>query len=336
VSDTLSEVLRAVRLTGAVFFTVDGSAPWVTETPAAREIAPRIVPGAEHVIDYHVVASGSCWGGIVGEPPIRLEAGDVIVFPQGDTHVMSSAPGMRGQPSVDIYERSGRQLPVAISANGGGRERAQIICGFLACDARPFNPLLATLPRVIHVPRPPEDDGMITQFIRFALAESAARRAGGEAVLAHLSELLFVEVVRRYLATLPLDHRGWLAGLRDEQVGRALAKLHDLPAHPWTLEDLARESALSRSVLAERFTHFVGVPPMQYLAGWRMQLAASLLSGTALGLAEIAERVGYGSEAALSRAFKRLVGVAPVIWRQRREIAPAREPSDASSLAPVA
>jgi AraC-like DNA-binding protein len=316
--DTLSDVLRAVRLSGAVFFTVDGSAPWVTETPAAPEIAPHIMPGAEHVIDYHVLASGSCWGGLIGEPAIRLEAGDVIVFPQGDPHVMSSAPGMRGHPSVDVYRRSGVQLPIAISANGGGREHAQLICGFLACDVRPFNPLLATLPRVIHVPRPPDDDGVITQFIRLALAESAARRAGGEAVLAHLSELLFVEVVRRHLATLPLDHRGWLAGLRDEQVGRALARLHARPAHPWTLDDLARESGVSRSVLAERFNDFVGIPPMQYLAEWRMQLAAGLLSATALGLAEIAARIGYGSEAALSRAFKRLVGVAPAVWRQRR------------------
>lgn len=328
-SDTLSDVLRAVRLSGAVFFTVDGSAPWVTETPAATEIAPHIMPGAEHVIDYHVLAAGSCWGGLIGEPPIRLEAGDVIVFPQGDPHVMSSAPGMRGHPSVDTYRLSGAQLPIAISANGGGRERAQLICGFLACDARPFNPLLATLPRVIHVPRPPDDDGVISQFIRLALIESTARRAGGEAVLAHLSELLFVEVVRRHLATLPLDHRGWLAGLRDEQVGRALAGLHARPAHPWTLDDLARDSGVSRSVLAERFNDFVGVPPMQYLAEWRMQLAASLLSGTALGLAEIAARVGYGSEAALSRAFKRLVGVAPALWRQQRGAPLTSSPSSA-------
>ena len=317
-SDTLSDVLRAVRLTGAVFFTVDATAPWVTETPAGREIAPRIVPGAEHVIDFHVVTSGSCWGGIVGEPAIHLEAGDVIVFPQGDTHVMSSAPGMRGTPDVEVYKRSGTQLPIAISAKGSSSEGAELICGFLGCDARPFNPLLATLPRVIHVRPQAADDGVIAQFIKLALSESVARRAGGECVLARLSELLFVEVVRRYLATLPTEGSGWLAGLRDEYVGRALGKIHDRPAHPWNLEDLAREAGMSRSTLAERFAHFVGVPPMQYLAQWRMQLAATLLSGSAVGLAEVAERVGYGSEAALSRAFKRLVGVAPAHWREGR------------------
>jgi AraC-like DNA-binding protein len=299
-----------------VYFTIDATAPWVTETPAGREIAPLIVPGSEHVIDYHVVTSGSCWGGIVGEPAIHLEAGDVIVFPQGDAHVMSSAPGMRGTPDTEVYRRSDTQLPIAIHQNRGGSERSEVICGFLGCDARPFNPLLATLPRIIHVRRQAADDGVIAQFVRLALAESAARRPGGEVVLAHLSELLFVEVVRRHLSTLQPEYSGWLAGLRDEHVGRALGKIHQRAAHPWSLEKLAREVGVSRSALAERFAHFVGVPPMQYLAQWRMQLAATLLSSTAIGLAEMAERVGYGSEAALSRAFKRWVGVAPALWRQ--------------------
>lgn len=317
-SDTLSDVLRAVRLTGAVFFTVDATAPWVTETPAAREIAGHIVSGAEHVIDYHIVTAGSCWGGIVGQPAIRLEAGDIIVFPQGDAHVMSSAPGMRGAPDVDVYRRNEEQRPHAIEQHGGStQERAEVICGFLGCDARPFNPLLDTLPRTIHVRGATADDnGVIGQFVKLAVSETAAQRAGGECVLARLSELLFVEVVRRHLAALPAGQRGWLAGLRDDQVGRALGRLHDRPAHPWSLEELAKEIGMSRSALAERFTHFVQVPPMQYLAQWRMQLAASLLSGTAVGLAEVAERVGYGSETALSRAFKRWVGVAPARWRQ--------------------
>lgn len=316
-TDTLSEVLRAVRMTGAVFFTVKASAPWVVETPPVREFGPLIMPGAEHVMEYHVIAKGSCWGGIAGEAPVRLGTGDVIVFPQGDAHVMSSAPGMRGNPGEDspLQARESRH-PITIRKDGGGAERADVICGFLGCDARPFNPLLSTLPRRIHLPRGASDDGVLEQLVELALRESTAPRAGGECVLARLSELMFVEVVRRYLATLPPEDVGWLAGLRDDGVGRALGKLHDRPAHGWSLDELAREVGMSRSVLAERFAHFVGVPPMQYLARWRMQLAAALLSSTSLGLAEIAGRVGYGSEAALSRAYKRWVGVAPAEWRR--------------------
>lgn len=321
--DTLSEVLRAVRLTGAVFFAVDASAPWVAETPPGSELRPHIMPGVEHVIEYHVVTSGSCWGGLIDEAPIRLEAGDVIVFPQGDAHVMSSAPGMLEAPDEESLARAQtNRLPISVRIDGGGAQRTEVICGFLGCDTRPFNPLLATLPRVIHVPRREGDDGVIEQFVKLALSESTARRAGGECVLARLSELLFVEIVRRYLTTLPAENAGWLAGLRDEAIGRALGKLHARPAHDWSLEELAREIGSSRSVLAERFAHFVGVPPMQYLAQWRMQLASTMLAGTSMNLAEIADRVGYGSETALSRAYKRWVGVAPAEWRKSKASLP--------------
>lgn len=317
-TDTLSEVLRGVRLNGAVFFEVHATAPWVAEAPPASDLGPYM-NGVEHVLEYHVVTSGACWGGIVNEAPVRLEAGDVILFPQGDAHVISSAPGMRGK--VDVERRrqvAASRLPIAITIGSGGEERAEVICGFLGCDVRPFNPLLATLPRTVHVPRREDDGGVIEQFVKLALLESTAHRAGSEAVLSRLSELLFVEVLRRYLASLPPEHVGWLAGLRDESVGRALGKLHDRPAHAWNLEELAREAGVSRSVLAERFMYFVGVPPMQYLAQWRMQLVSTLLANTSLGLGEIAGQVGYGSEAALSRAYKRLVGVAPADWRRAR------------------
>jgi AraC-like DNA-binding protein len=325
-TDTLSEVLRAVRLAGAVFFAIDASAPWVAETPPLREVAPYILPGVEHVIEYHIITGGSCWGGLVNETPVRLETGDIIVFPQGDAHVLSSAPGMRG-PDEDLPRvAQTRPLPIAIKKDGGGAERAQLICGFLGCDLRPFNPLFAALPRVIHVPRRPSDDGVLEQLVRLALAESTARRAGGEVVLARVSELLFVEIVRRHVATLPPEKIGWLAGLRDDSIGRALGKLHDRPAHAWSLEELAREVGMSRSVLAERFAHFVGIAPIQYLAQWRMQLAATLLSTTTMSLAEIAKQVGYGSETALSRAYKRWVGVAPAEWRRGHRSATVSEP----------
>jgi AraC-like DNA-binding protein len=320
--DTLSEVLRAVRLTGAIFFSVDARNPWAVEAQAGKLLAPVLMPGSEHLIEYHVVTAGSCWGGILGESAIELHTGDIIVFPQGDPHVMASGPGMKGTgSSTKVLEMAREsQLPLRLSPNGGGDGGVQLICGFLGCDARPFNPLLSALPRVLHVTRAQAGDGMLESFVRLALAETEAGRAGGEAVLARLSELMFVEVVRRYLTSLPPENVGWLAGLRDEHIGRALGRLHGSPARDWSLDDLAREVAMSRSVLAERFAQFVGVPPMQYLAQWRMQLTASLLAGTSLGLGEIAEQVGYGSEAALSRAFKRLVGIAPADWRRGKRV----------------
>jgi AraC-like DNA-binding protein len=317
-TDVLSEVLRAVRLSGAVFFKVDACAPWVAEAPAAKWVAPHVMPGAEHVIEYHLVTGGECFGGLVGETPVRLTAGDVIVFPQGDTHVMSSAPGMRGPQPLELFQRpKDGTLPIAMSLNTSGPNKTELVCGFLGCDAKPFNPLLANLPRVIHVKRDELGDGaLLEHLVRVAVVESGSRRAGSETLLSRLSELLFIEAVRHYCARLPSDTKGWVAGLRDDVIGRSLSVLHDRPAEPCSLEDHAKEVGLSRSVLAERFHAYVGTPPMQYLARWRMQLAASLLTGTNATMSEVAERVGYGSEAALSRAFKRLVGVAPSAWRE--------------------
>jgi len=328
-TDTLSAVLRAVRLTGAVFFSIDASAPWVAETPPAKIVGPSILPGVEHVIEYHVVASGACWGGLIGEPPVRLSAGDILVFPQGDAHVMSSEPGMRGEPDLDIHRPPvGRALPITINLPGGGSEHTQLICGFIGCDDGPFNPLLANLPRVLHVPGAALLQGTLEHLVKLALSESLAGKPGSECVLARLSELMFIEVVRHHVAAMAPEKTGWLAGLRDQLVGRALGKLHDRPAHDWSLDELAREIGVSRSVLAERFAHFVGIPPMQYLAEWRMQLAAGMLAEGTANLSEIAARVGYGSEAALSRAFKRLVGVPPAAWRERRRAeSPARPPA---------
>jgi len=329
--DTLSDVLRAVRLRGAVFYYIDGSSPWVAQAPPAQEIIPGIMPGAEHMIEFHGVVEGSCWGAIVGEPPVRLVAGDVILFPQGDPHVMSSAPGVK-PPGADkevYFAPRPPQLPYALSLrgdkvttarlDGGGSERATIVCGFLGLDARPFNPILAALPRVLHVSGATLGPASwVASFLRAAVVESNQRRPGGEAVLERMSEMLFVEVLRRYIDSLPPEQIGWLAGMRDPGIGRALALLHEKPDAPWTLERLADETAMSRSTLHERFVHFIGQPPMQYLTQWRMQVAAALLRDTKAKLIEVALGVGYESEAAFSRAFKRAVGVAPGAWRLGR------------------
>jgi len=319
-TDVLSDVLRAVRLTGAVYFSVDASAPFAAEAPAAPEVAPHVMPGVEHVLEYHLVSRGSCWGGIVGEAPQKLEQGDIIAFPQGDPHVLSSHPGSRGPTSLETYRRRpGTQLPFFLRQEGGDGPRTELVCGFVGFDRRPFNPLLATLPRTLKVSTR-EGGSWLEALAHLAVAETTGHRNGGETVLARASELMFVEVLRRYLATLPPEQTGWLAGLRDPFVGRALAALHDRPAKPWTVESLAREAALSRSALAERFTHLIGEAPMQYLTRWRMQLAATLLRSRNVSVFEAAMEVGYASEAAFSRAFKKVVGVPPASWRENRAV----------------
>jgi AraC-like DNA-binding protein len=317
--DALSDVLRAVRLTGAIFFDIHASEPWVAETPAGKSIVGAMFPGAEHLISYHVITRGTCWACVAGELPMELTAGDIIVLPHGDTHVLSSMPGMRRSPDMSLYRLpSDGQLPVSISMGDARGEPAHFVCGFLACDVRPYNPLLNALPRVIRVND--QAGGAIATFINFALAESKAPRIGGECVLGRLSELMFVDAIRRYIETLPADRMDWLAGLRDPFVGRALTALHRNPTRDWTLELLARDVGLSRSSLAERFTQFVGGPPMQYLTNWRMQLAANHLLSGMESVAAIANRVGYESEAAFSRAFKKAVGTPPSEWRKHRQV----------------
>ena len=330
--DILSDVLRSVRLRGALYFHVRGSRDWVAEAPAAREIAAAILPGSEHVMEYHVVLAGSCWAAIVGETPVRLEPGDVIVFPHGDPHVVSSAPGMRAPPDVaGFFERQGQRLPfsvhldmseVPVATESSGDLDTTLVCGFFGCDLRPYNPLIASLPRILHLRDSPGHEWTM-QCMRQAAAESLADSPGGSAVIERLSEMLFIDVVRRHLCALPEESRGWLAGLRDRFVGQALRLMHEEPGHAWTVEELGRIVGLSRSALHERFADLIGQSPMQYLANWRMQAGAALLRDTTAKVISVAQSVGYDSEAAFARAFKRLVGMPPALWRQqsRRPVA---------------
>jgi AraC-like DNA-binding protein len=322
-TDALSDVLSAVRLSGSVFFDVTATSPWVAEAPPAAQIANEVMPGAQHAMEYHVVTRGSCWislVGVVGFEPVRLGKGDIAVIPHGDPHVVSSAPGMRAEPDVDIHRRpeDANALPFALQTGGEGASDTRVICGFFSCDARPFNPLLDSLPRFLRLRR---DDAqasqsLLDQFIRFAAAEASNKRAGSQSVLNRLSELMFVEVIRLHMEQLADNSTGWLAGLRDPLVGRALTLLHARPAHAWTLEELAAQVAASRSALADRFSQVVGYPPIQYLTQWRMQIAARRLADPGVKVAAVAHEIGYESEAAFSRAFKKVVGRSPSEWRK--------------------
>jgi AraC-like DNA-binding protein len=327
-ADALSDVLRTIRLNGAAFFDVSVRAPWVLAAPSSDKCAPYVMPQSSHVIEYHVVTQGSCWAALAGEGvPVYLQTGDIYILTQGDAHVLSSEPGMQTEPDMSIYRApDNMQLPIPLVAGSGDGEEAHIVCGFLGYDAASRHPLLDALPRIVHAPARTRGAGnWLDVFIPAAVAECENKRPGGESILARMSELMFVEVIRQYVENLPPAERGWLAGLRDKSVGRALNLMHGRPAYCWTLEEMAAEVGLSRSSLAERFSDYVGCPPMQYLANWRMQLATGLLSDGSASIAEIAERVGYDSEAAFSRAFKRNLGAAPATWRKSRRLAIAAE-----------
>ncbi len=317
--DVLSDVLSAVRLSGAIFFDIDAGTPWVGESPRARTIANAIMPGAQHIISFHAALSGGFWTTADDDevPWMRIEAGDVIVYPHGNADVLSSAPDMRSgtNPLTMYYRPVDEHLPFQLIMGGGEEPRTHFICGYLGCDVRPFNPLVGALPKYIHS-RPTDGETPVTDLFRMALSAGRRNRPGSETVLAKIGELMFVEVLRRYIDALPEESKGWLAGLRDPHIGEALRLLHGQPAEPWTLERLARETGVSRTIFAERFMQHMGVSPMQYLTQWRMQLAARAMEDPRVSLAQIAADVGYESEAAFHRAFKKMVGVPPGAWRR--------------------
>jgi AraC-like DNA-binding protein len=329
--DPLSDVLRTVKLKGALFFMVDATSPWCVEVPEAGDFAAIILPSARHVVSYHVVVDGQGLACIAGSEPIAFESGDILVLPHGGPYLMCSAPGVppeldREQTLRFFRDMAAGTLPFVIPEGGGNSPRARFICGFLGCDLAPFNPLFASLPPILHIRHASGSrTDLLDRLVDLAIAEAQTRRAGGESIRLGLSELMFVEVLRRHLETLAADGPGWLAGLRDPKVGRALALLHAEPARAWTLDALASAAGTSRSVLAEHFGRSVGETPMRYLKLWRMQLAARLLADGATKVATISEEVGFHSEAAFSRTFKDVTGLSPAQWRRKAQV-PRRQP----------
>jgi AraC-like DNA-binding protein len=316
--DVLSDVLRAVRLTSALFYDNEARGSWVSETPDVAEYARLAMPEAELVIPFKVITAGSCFAELVDRSagPIRLGEGDVVVISRGDRHVLASSPGMREDEAADIedYRRpdDGGILRAVINESGSGAAACRFVCGFFGCDAGPFNPLLDALPKLWRAPA-----ATSVRMIQSAVAETDDHRTGSQTLLAKLGEVLFVEVIRNHISELPAESRGWLSALRDRHVGAALGVIHRRPTDDWTIDRLAREVGLSRSTFAERFVRYVGFPPMNYLAQWRMQLAVRTLERPGSSVAQAAASVGYQSEAAFRRAFERYVGVSPSAWRKR-------------------
>lgn len=331
-SDPLSDVLRTIRLKGALFFLVNATDPWCIDVPHASRFADIILPGARHMVSYHIAVEGTGHAEVPGGECLPFSAGDILVIPHADPYTMYSAPGVPPEFSPAEIIAFFRQLaagniPFIVNEGGGGQPEARFICGFLGCDMSPFNPLFSELPALLHVRR--RDDAgpdLLDRLVELAMAEMTATRLGGQSIRLGLSELMFIEVLRRHMGAVEPDGPGWLAGLREPAVGRALEKLHAEPARDWSLDELARETGVSRSVLAERFQRSTGETPIRYLSKWRMQLAARHLTDGDEKVAYIAEQVGFRSEAAFSRGFKKMTGYSPSDWRRRRT--PVAGPAD--------
>src|SRR5574341_112372 len=321
--DALSEVLGTVRLTGAVFLEMELRAQWSYLAAPARKIADVLMPDADHVMPYHLVTEGTCYARLLDGDPVELRAGDLILFPAGDRHVLATASeaALRLMPTDITGESLDKLLKrgdVAALRKGRSGEATRIVCGFLACDRRLAEPILLSLPRLLRVSlRDGGTAAWVQSSIRYSVAESMSSRPGSAVVLARLSEVLFAEAIRHYMDELPPGKSGWLAGLRDRYVGRALSLLHEQPAYPWTVEELAKKVGLSRSALGQRFNALIGAPPMQYLTRWRTSLAARQLRESDVSIIRVATEVGYESEAAFNRAFKREFGLPPATWRKR-------------------
>jgi AraC family transcriptional regulator, alkane utilization regulator len=336
--DVLSEVLRVVRLSGAIHFRGEFTRPWAFSSSPPEMLAARLKLPEGSVTPFHVCVEGICVVTSGTLPPIHIETGDVILFPRGDQHVMASDPGIAPVPIKDIYSKPSTD-EITVLRYGGDGPLARFICGYLHSDQQ-FDPLLKSLPALLCIRA--RANGLTLETLddarrhvqpiehrqeaewwqaslRYLISEAAAPGPGNRAVLARLAESLFVEVLRWQFRYAPQGHGGWLAGLHDPHVGRVLSLLHALPDRPWTVDELAKEAAISRPALAKRFVDVVGQSPIQYLAGWRMHMARHLLRESTLGIGEIAGRVGYDSEAAFNRAFHRIVGSPPATWRQAKD-----------------
>ena len=313
--DALSEVLKIVKLRGALFFNAEFSAPWCVASSQSSQVAPLLCPGAGHVIIYHYLAVGRAYAKLPGGSRRDLGPGDVVIFPHGDAHTIGNGAGK----PVDSLEAFAKNLSNGLKAvrYGGGGELTKFVCGYMACDPALSQVVLAALPAMFVVNIANDSAGQwLANSIQFSVRDAGGPGTGRDVVLAKLSEVLFIETLRRFIQDLPDQQKGWLAGARDPVIGEALALLHKNPAHPWTIAKLAHQVGISRTRFAERFRHFLDESPMAYLARWRLKLAAEILVSSNANVGEVAAEVGYASEAAFSRVFKREFGCPPAQFRR--------------------
>jgi len=319
--DVLSTVLKTVKLEGAMFYNAEFSASWSFRAPASHLMAPYLSPEPRHVIIYHLLTHGQAYASVEDGQRVSLSAGDIVVFPHGDPHFMGNGRDVEPRDHAKILQEILSQ-GLKLARMGGGGEITRLICGYLVCDPQLSKAFLGGLPPIFKVNIGNDSSGKwLENCIRYAVEQAVNSQSGSEIVVAKLSEALFAETLRRYVDLLPPGQTRWLAGARDTDVGNAL--MHGQPSDSWTIAELAKRVGVSRSVLAERFRHFLGVPPMAYLSRWRMQMGAQLLTATSHSVAQIAAEVGYESEPAFNRAFKREFGSPPARFRVKSKVAAA-------------
>lgn len=300
-----------------MFFNADFTAPWRLQMPHTRTLASTLAPGAEHLVVYHLVVEGSARVLLGDGPAVELSPGDIVVFPHGDSHYLSSGAGAQPLEGASVLLKIAKR-DLSPMKSGGGGAATRFVCGYLNVNPLLSGPILESLPPMLIVNVRTDRAGhWLEQSILHLVDEAASDRAGSNAMLAKLSEALFVDTLRRYLSGLPEQTTGWLAAVRDPVVGRSLALLHRRPDHPWTIAELAAEVGASRSALVARFARHLSDSPMSYLTGWRLRMAAQALTSSPKGIGEIAAAVGYESEAAFNRAFKRAFGVPPARYRRQ-------------------
>jgi AraC-like DNA-binding protein len=298
--DPLGEALHFLRMSGTSYCTSELTAPWSLRLPAVK--------GG---LTFHVLASGKCWLEVAGAERRELAQGDLALVPHGEGHRVSSTPGTPARPIEDLpHDRVSDRY--RILRYGGGGASTSLVCGAVRFDHPAAHRLIAVLPKVIHVPASRSGNmDWLESTLRFMAAEARELRPGGETVITRLADILVVQAIRAWIEKDPAAQTGWLGALRDPKIGRAIALVHRAPEQDWTLTSLARAVAMSRSAFAARFTELVGEPPMHYVARWRMHVAIDWLKEDHAAVGELAARLGYRSEAAFSRAFKRFIGASP-------------------------
>jgi AraC-like DNA-binding protein len=323
--EILSEVLKAVKLDGAMFYNAEFSSPWCARSIDARTVTSYLSPNSQQVIIFHLLTEGRGYAHVEGyDRPVPLNAGDIVIVPHGDAHILGNGPSVTPVGREQVLEQVLSQ-GLKVSRMGGGGELTKFICGYMSCDPQLSRVFLGGLPPIMKVNIRDDSSGQwLENSIRYSVDHADTPRPGDETVLAKLSEVLFVETLRRYIAQLPQEQTGWLAGVRDPEVGKALALMHRKPAHPWTIAALANQVGISRSVLAERFRRYLSETPIAYLTRWRLQLGAQMLKSSSSGVAQIAAEVGYESESSFNRAFKREFGLPPARFRSQSRLARKR------------